>query len=608
MSNKRVVQRQPPLRGSELPDVIQQWLLAAQTLLPSIVFDTTAGSEVFALPSAGLNNSQTGQTNQNQEIVIIKGSADANTVTITGAISGPVTLSHLYDVARFKSDATHWWVAGIGGSIAPSPPTTPAGLNGDIQYNDAGAFGGETLVPLAHGGTAADLSASGGATLILAQDAAHIISARSLIAADIPGLDAAKIISGLLALARGGTGVDLSASGGATLVLAQDAAHVISARALIAADIPNLDASKITSGLLALARGGTGVDLSAAGSATAFLAEDAGHVITARSIIAADVPNLDASKITTGLLALARGGTGVDLSASGGATQLLAQDAGHVISARALVGADLPNPSASTLGGVESLASVASKWINQISTAGVPSATQPAFTDISGIATWPQMPLSNASGGIAFGAAVAGAKVTTGTVSAVTSLTINRGDCVVVVVSDSTALSNFLIRDNGGNPYSMELASVFATNTGITSIYMCMNARNAATSFTVFCLPNNFVGHSFSFCAATYSGVKSVLGATPVTATQLATNSGQITLTPTVANSFMVAGFGYFANTADVSAGVGTNLRTHQASTASIRGVAIADTTQAGLGAETCSVTGTSTPIWANVAIELVPN
>jgi hypothetical protein len=44
----------------------------------------------------------------------------------------------------------------------------------------------------------------------------------------------------------------------------------------------------------------------------------------------------------------------------------------------------LPNPSATTLGGIQSLAAVGSKWINTISTSGVPSATQPAFTDISG--------------------------------------------------------------------------------------------------------------------------------------------------------------------------------------------------------------------------------
>lgn len=53
---------------------------------------------------------------------------------------------------------------------------------------------------------------------------------------------------------------------------------------------------------------------------------------------------------------------------------------------RALVGADLPNPSASTLGGIESYASVSHQWINTISTAGVPSSTQPACGDLSNAA------------------------------------------------------------------------------------------------------------------------------------------------------------------------------------------------------------------------------
>ncbi len=46
-------------------------------------------------------------------------------------------------------------------------------------------------------------------------------------------------------------------------------------------------------------------------------------------------------------------------------------------------GAQLPNPSASTLGGIESLAAVSHNWINTISTGGVPSATRPACADLS---------------------------------------------------------------------------------------------------------------------------------------------------------------------------------------------------------------------------------
>jgi len=45
--------------------------------------------------------------------------------------------------------------------------------------------------------------------------------------------------------------------------------------------------------------------------------------------------------------------------------------------------AQLPNPSASTLGGIQSYAAVSHQWINAISTSGVPSSTQPAASDLS---------------------------------------------------------------------------------------------------------------------------------------------------------------------------------------------------------------------------------
>lgn len=64
---------------------------------------------------------------------------------------------------------------------------------------------------------------------------------------------------------------------------------------------------------------------------------------------------------------------------------------------RSLVGADLPNPSASSLGGIQSFAAVSSQWIRQISTTGVPTASQPAFSDISGSITPAQCPNPSAS-------------------------------------------------------------------------------------------------------------------------------------------------------------------------------------------------------------------
>ncbi len=76
---------------------------------------------------------------------------------------------------------------------------------------------------------------------------------------------------------------------------------------------------------------------------------------------------------------------------------------------RALVGADLPPPSASTLGGVESLAAVAHEFLTSISTAGAVTQAQPAFADISGVAAAAQIPTPTATtiGGVESAAAVA---------------------------------------------------------------------------------------------------------------------------------------------------------------------------------------------------------
>lgn len=71
---------------------------------------------------------------------------------------------------------------------------------------------------------------------------------------------------------------------------------------------------------------------------------------------------------------------------------------------RALVGADLPAPSASTLGGVQSAAAVSHQWIDSISTAGVPHLSQPTFPDLTGTVTIGQGGTGKNSATAAFGA------------------------------------------------------------------------------------------------------------------------------------------------------------------------------------------------------------
>lgn len=127
-------------------------------------------------------------------------------------------------------------------------------------------------------------------------------------------------------LAFGGTGVDLSASGGSTFVLAQDASHVISARALVAADIPSLDAAKITTGQITLARGGTSADLSATGGTSKFLKQaSVGGSVTVVQPTLAD---------------LAAGTLGVDLTMTG---RIQFTGAGTVDTTKTLIHADAAN-------------------------------------------------------------------------------------------------------------------------------------------------------------------------------------------------------------------------------------------------------------------------
>jgi hypothetical protein len=82
------------------------------------------------------------------------------------------------------------------------------------------------------------------------------------------------------------------------------------------------------------------------------------------------------------------------------ANQVLATPNGvnGVLSPRSLVGADLPLPSSTTLGGVKSLAPVTHEFLIAITTGGQPEAAQPAFSDVSGSLAGSQSPQGVTSG------------------------------------------------------------------------------------------------------------------------------------------------------------------------------------------------------------------
>ena len=106
MSETQTQLPQPTTRGSNFSKVDHGWLLLVQLMAPMIEVDSSAGPETIHLPAPGI--SSTGQTAQNQELIYVKISSDANHVTIDGAASGTVTLSAQWDRARFKSNATDW--------------------------------------------------------------------------------------------------------------------------------------------------------------------------------------------------------------------------------------------------------------------------------------------------------------------------------------------------------------------------------------------------------------------------------------------------------------------------------------------------------------------
>lgn len=123
---------------------------------------------------------------------------------------------------------------------------------------------------------------------------------------------------------------------------------------------------------------------------------------------------------------------------------------------RALVGADLPNPSSSTKGGVESIAAVTSNWINTISTSGVPTATQPAFTDISGLVAAAQLPNPSATtlGGIRSYAAVSNQWINAISISGVPSSaqpSFGQLSGTVALTQIQTISNNTVLANNAGS-------------------------------------------------------------------------------------------------------------------------------------------------------------
>lgn len=101
----------PPISARVLQAAQQflYWLFSVQSHQPLVEVDTSLGPVSVALPPAGLSSTATGQSNQNQELIYVKTSADGNALTVTGALNGSQNTAVQYGVLRFKSNGTSWY-------------------------------------------------------------------------------------------------------------------------------------------------------------------------------------------------------------------------------------------------------------------------------------------------------------------------------------------------------------------------------------------------------------------------------------------------------------------------------------------------------------------
>jgi len=201
-------------------------------------------------------------------------------------------------------------------------------------------------------------------------------------------------------------------------------------------------------------------------------------------------------------------GTGASLAASGTGTIAATSVPASGVSGT-LLASNLPNPTASTLGGVQSLAPTAHQWINTISTAGVPASTQPAFSDISGSVAASQLPNPSATslGGVQSAAPLAHQWIST------------------ISTTGVPTLSQPAFSDISGSANDAQLPSDQCTLTKYTITGAQLTAAASATpTVTLYTLPST----STRICLVEISGTTSFTG-TGITAATVRLQSGAAT-------------------------------------------------------------------------------
>ena len=143
-------------------------------------------------------------------------------------------------------------------------------------------------------------------------------------------------------------------------------------------------------------------------------------------------------------------------------------------------------PTASTLGGIQSATPVSHQWISSISTAGVPSFTQPAFTDVSGTLVTSQLPaLIYDKGGAIYNVKAYGAVGNVNSLIGV-SVSISSGSAALTVSGASFTSGDVGkgITVTGAGGGGGNLVTTISAYTSATQVTLASNASTTLSSST----------------------------------------------------------------------------------------------------------------------------
>jgi hypothetical protein len=338
---------------------------------------TKLTSGVLPIARGGTNS---GTTLLNGRLMVSSGGAIVEAATMSNGFL-PIGNGAGYTFAALTAGSGISIVNSAGGITISSTAVT------SISMTVPAAFLSVTPSTITSSGTFAVSLNSQTQNLVFASPdgASGTPSFRSLVANDIPSLDTSKLTTGILPIARGGTNSGTALNNGRLMV--SSAGSIIEAASMANGVLPigngagytfstltagsGITITNTAGGITIAATGGGGgsgtvtsigvtvpsfllvspSSITTSGTFAFSLTAQAQNTVFAapngsagtpsfRSLVANDIPNLDTSKLTSGILPIARGGTNSGTSLSNG--RLMVSSAGSIVEAASMANGALP--------------------------------------------------------------------------------------------------------------------------------------------------------------------------------------------------------------------------------------------------------------------------